>query len=700
MNSSIKLKNNIPFARNAEFIERDEAFKLLSLALATRNIIEVAGSGKTQLIIEYAYRNLNSYELIWWIRGNNHQLCEDDYIELAKPLGLRLPDFTMPSDICYAIKNQLEQTRGWLLIFDGVNDTDIIYNLLPSNNEGEIIICLESKKCENENYTINIEAWKRNESIDYIINSIKADIKNSNLISDELNDDPLLISIFCSFIRQSKVSIHEALNALNQNEDDKLEALWYMVSTFLQKTDPEVLICAKLISLFQNQDLPIEALTAYSSETLKLLRAYNLIQESNEWIYMNSRLKRCINKSTSSDEKNTLVMKAIMHFDSQFSDEIDEEEFIDAKTIQPALLVAELAYSKGIAKEAAARIFNEAGTYLRDRGSLDESRKAAVKAVEIATVVLGEFDSCTAIYVSNLATVICDMGDLHTAKTFFERALDIDKHIYGEHHPSLAHRLSNLGKVARDLGDFTDAKKCFEQAIDITSKAHGDLHPSVAQCVSNLAYTLEIMGDAEEAAKQYELALQITEAAYGPKHPSIAIRTNDLGELIRDNGDVRGAYTQLLKALRTDEAVYGFNNPAVAIRLCNLAWVAEELGEIEEAKDYLERALEIDKKAYGESSPETAVRYYNLGYIISNLGDMKTAKKHYEKALQIDEAAFGLNHSKVAIRLNCLAGILEEMGEVNTARLYYARAMNIFKDTLGLEHPFTIVATKNFEEVR
>lgn len=126
MSLSTTLKNNIPFARNAEYIERDDAFKLLALSLASRNITSLVGSGKTQLVTEYAYRNLDSYSLIWWIRCGNHQLCKDDYIKLAKPLGLRLPEFTMPSDICYAIKNQLEQMGGWLLIFDEVNNTDFI----------------------------------------------------------------------------------------------------------------------------------------------------------------------------------------------------------------------------------------------------------------------------------------------------------------------------------------------------------------------------------------------------------------------------------------------------------------------------------------------------------------------------------------------------------------------------------------------
>ena len=93
---------NIPHNRNPNFTGRDEVLielrnKLTSgqAAALTQAVNGLGGVGKTQLAVEYAYRQASDYELVWWIRSEEPATLAVDYANLAGQIGLAEKD---PSD--------------------------------------------------------------------------------------------------------------------------------------------------------------------------------------------------------------------------------------------------------------------------------------------------------------------------------------------------------------------------------------------------------------------------------------------------------------------------------------------------------------------------------------------------------------------------------------------------------------------------
>ena len=109
------------------------------------------------------------------------------------------------------------------------------------------------------------------------------------------------------------------------------------------------------------------------------------------------------------------------------------------------LAAAEHAEGRGVALEAAARLFNDIGFYRSMR------------------------------------------ADFTTARAAYQRALMIDEKAFGPDHPSVARDVNNLGGVLKDLGDPDGARKALQRALAIFEKVLGADHQHTQTVRSNLA---------------------------------------------------------------------------------------------------------------------------------------------------------------------------------------------------------------------
>jgi hypothetical protein len=86
---------NVPLPPNPYFVGREELLQQLQPAVRTTRfgtvlcqvITGLAGIGKTQLAVEYAYRHRGDYNLVWWIRAEDITL-RGDYAALGSAVGL------------------------------------------------------------------------------------------------------------------------------------------------------------------------------------------------------------------------------------------------------------------------------------------------------------------------------------------------------------------------------------------------------------------------------------------------------------------------------------------------------------------------------------------------------------------------------------------------------------------------------------
>ena len=93
----------------------------------------MGGVGKTQCAIEYVYASVSDYERIYWITAVDQTSLLSGYQEIAKAAAL--PNFQQatPSEIAEIVISWLKREQSWLLVFDNLDDIEVINGLLPDN---------------------------------------------------------------------------------------------------------------------------------------------------------------------------------------------------------------------------------------------------------------------------------------------------------------------------------------------------------------------------------------------------------------------------------------------------------------------------------------------------------------------------------------------------------------------------------------
>lgn len=141
--------NEIP-SRNPNFTGRAAELDRLSDNLFSRQpphvqvISGMGGIGKTELATEYVHRNIDTYEIIWWIRSEHRDRVRDALVKLGQRLELRQATTDSARDRTVAAVLETLQSgawSSWLLVFDNAaNPLDLQKYIPASGPEGHVII--------------------------------------------------------------------------------------------------------------------------------------------------------------------------------------------------------------------------------------------------------------------------------------------------------------------------------------------------------------------------------------------------------------------------------------------------------------------------------------------------------------------------------------------------------------------------------
>ena len=114
---------NVPFLRNNNFTGRVNVLQEIEMSLDPQvssphihAVHGLSGTGKTQLLVEYAYRFSTKYDLVWWIKSESPETLLSNYLELAKNLDMNIVDVREPERKIALIRGWLEAHDNWLLM--------------------------------------------------------------------------------------------------------------------------------------------------------------------------------------------------------------------------------------------------------------------------------------------------------------------------------------------------------------------------------------------------------------------------------------------------------------------------------------------------------------------------------------------------------------------------------------------------------
>ena len=258
----------------------------------------------------------------------------------------------------------------------------------------------------------------------------------------------------------------------------------------------------------------------------------------------------------------------------------------------------------------------------------------------------GNYHSCTAVSLNNLAGLYASLGQYDRALPLYESALEICKLELEDQDSLLVDqdslvkimiRLGNLASLYRSMGHYDHALPLSKFALKISQSMLGDLHPDTATSLGNLAELYRLMGHYDRALPLFKSALEINQSELGDRHPGTAASLNNLAELYRSMGQYDCALAMHQSALNIRQSSLGDRHPHTATSLNNLAGLYYSIGQYDRALPLFESALEINQLVFGDRHPDTATNFNNLAGMYTLVGNEIKAASSFNRAMLICE---------------------------------------------------------------
>jgi transcriptional regulator with XRE-family HTH domain len=141
--------SNVPYQRNPLFTGREEHLQTLHLYLSTDQMVALTpsyavhglgGIGKTQLAIEYAYRYVLEYTAVLWLQAESEENIATCFLAIAELLQLPKQQDSRPQHVIAAVQRWLSTHSKWLLIWDNLEEIELLWRYLPAGHQGKVLI--------------------------------------------------------------------------------------------------------------------------------------------------------------------------------------------------------------------------------------------------------------------------------------------------------------------------------------------------------------------------------------------------------------------------------------------------------------------------------------------------------------------------------------------------------------------------------
>jgi tetratricopeptide (TPR) repeat protein/transcriptional regulator with XRE-family HTH domain len=743
---------NVPHLRNAFFTGREEVLQYLhkvlkenedkSVALTQSHALSgLGGVGKTQVAIEYAYRFHKEHSMVLWVQADTRDTIIASFLSIAELLNLPEKNDRDQDRVVKATLRWLSRHQGWLLIFDNVDDLEMVKLFLPTLPCGAILLTTRLQATGTIAQSIEIEKMTLEEGVLFLLRRAKIlrahapsdwssnkEFRIAKTIWEEMDGLPLAIDQAGAYIENLQCTLSDYLGFYQKRRVQLLKERGYPVSghpasvatTFtitmekIQQGTPEAADLLRLCAFLDPDAIPEEIIinnTFYIENTLqtaiadefslnailKVLLTYSLIHRNaqNKTFSIHRLVQAVIKDAIEEKVQEQWVEQALIIVNKAFP-EVTYETWKSCQRYLPhALSCASLILQHHLMSLEAARLLNQVGWYLQARAQYSQTEQFLERALSIRKEILGSQHLDTATTLDNLASLYRSHGQYARAEALLKQSLSIKDNVLGREHPLTAATLDNLARLYRDQGLYDQAEPLLMQSLNIKEMILGREHLATAATLNNLARLYRYQDRYEEAELLSQRALSIRETVLGPEHPDTATTLDNLASLYIFMGKFAQAEPLFQRALSIRETVLGPEHPDTATTLDNLAQLFLYRDEHIEAEALFRRALSIRETVLGPEHPGTATILDNLGQLYRFQKRRGEAEIFLRRALNIREKVLGPEHPYTATTTNNLAGLYRDQGLYEQAEPLFQQALSISKKKFGPRHPYTAVALNN-----
>ncbi|KJZ74929.1 hypothetical protein HIM_05660 [Hirsutella minnesotensis 3608] len=684
--------NNIPFAANTKFSGREDVLDTMgeyldpeaaAPPLKSIALFGMGGVGKTQIAIQYAYRNIDKFDVILWIAADNAIAVGQSFRTIADGLNLfgNEEEIKDAAAAIYKTKNWLAATKSsYLLIFDNADDLTALKAAWPGTIRGSVLLTTRDFTVATSLATkhVLVDALGDENGSRMLLKALDLeypspdDEQHAFAISKTFGGLPLALAQVGGFIKQRKMSLKEfmplyerysakieARKAPGSDYEHTLSTVWNVSFDKLTETSASLL---NLLSFFDpdgiSEDILLQGSQQISDEfsflsdemdigdaSEDLLRSALVNRASDLAILSIHRLVQSAVQKRLSESESIKCFDAVVHmlcwgFPDHSSTDIGHQ--ITAWTRCEKCLphvnhLVQLAKYQGKAPGDRQKYAN---LLLRCSWYLYESEMYIVANGMVEQAISTFEDNTSLEYASAIdLSGLIDMDLARSAKALesFTRALDMRKARLGPEDPFIAYSLNNVALAHTEMGELELAYTAHQEAIRLRLKANSD---RIGNSYSNMSSLLLRMGHpdkAEEMLARCPSLKDFTDETFlSTGNPRFS---GDMVLLSR----IRLAQGRSSDALRLASKALAFRRKLLGNRLktCDSQYdVASMLlkeGHVSSAIQLLEEAVGISE-TFVEGEGQRARALYKLTEVYANRGMQAESINCREKALTLRAA--------------------------------------------------------------
>jgi tetratricopeptide (TPR) repeat protein len=724
-------------ARNPFFTGRDEMLRVLRRRLTTdvtalvpHSLHGLAGVGKTQLAVEYAYRFAADYDVVWWIPADKQATARKALADLAVRLDLGGPQ-TEIGELIRAAKDALrtgQPYQRWLLIFDNAGSPASIQSLVPSG-PGDVLITSRDQTWDRHADALDVDVYDRAESIEFLRRrSSGLSASDAGRLAAELGDMPLALEHAASWLSATGMVLDDYLSLLSKHTSEVLStgrfanyeasvaATWTISMNQLREVSPAAIQLLNLCAFIGPDPIPLalfisapadalpaglrDALRSASqrADILQAVRSYSLARISqgstHEPRLQQHRLVQAVVRDLipASQQAAYRVFAHKLLATANPGDPLVPANWPMYEALLPHVLSSGAATDSEPAVRAL--VLGEART-LQLRGEYQSSLDLSTTAIDAWPAVLDETDR-------DMLLARRERGNALRGLSQFAEALQVDQEIYnavlerhGPDHPDTLLCVGGLAADYRRSGNFTAARELDQHAVDVLTRDNGPDDRETLRHAHNLAVDHRLADEFMAALEINRHGADVLARILGPDAFSTLYAVNDTARDLRELGRYYESLSMQEQTYVRYREVFGPDSPDTLRAMKNLAVSRRKAGRYEEAAGLAADVLDRHRHKFGDKHVETLAAVTNFANDHRCMGQYAEGQGYAEIALRGFREVLGEDHPYEAGAAVNLAALMRSTGDAGGARTLNEQALQQLRAVFGPNHRYTLSCATN-----
>ncbi len=618
-----------------------------------------AGSGRTQLAVDYAHRHASGYGLVRWLDAGQLPLLGQQLAALAGPLGL--PARAGVDATIGAVLAELNRRDRWLLVFDDARDASGLWRWLdqslPARSGHLLLVDADGTARRGDPVpAVEVGPLPRERSVALLtVRRPDLDPGVADAIAARLADQPLAVGLAARLLAQDDRDPRDLLTGRDGHAP--VELCWTLFQQRYAQSAPATVRLLELCALLAPGPVPLSLLRAGRPPSRRgrigpthrqrrgdgerdlhrivaVAVDHGLARRAGDSIALPGLVRDAVAAGLTPRRRRELGDLAGRLLAAAYAQSpADRPTWSAQAPVVPHLLAALDTLDDPDDPHQLHAWADVHCSHLYARGAYAAAEHLARDLYRRNLGRFGPDHRDTLATANNLAVALLAVGQREAAWELERDTLARRLRFLGENHPDTLATAANLAIVLWELGEHEAAHGLLADTVARSRAALGEDHADTLARAHQLAGRLGALGDRWNARALLDDVLARRRRLLGEDHPETLDTTTDLAGVLRGLGQFRTARALDEDVLARLRRLLGDDHPDVLAFASRLASTLDDLGEFQSARRLTEEVLARRRRLLGDDHPDTLASTHSLAASLSASGDYRGAQELFEEAL-------------------------------------------------------------------